>query len=349
MNDPDLTGCDFPENLLTDFLKPNRKPGRPPKISDDMLRRNRGELLFALEQNGALVGWELQQAETPSDLREALLLIQGINGRSLELFCLESRGEINFDQPQTDRKRFHEILLKLKEAQSDREKCKESAELAQSVLGKTRDVRKCEELHLICQETEAALAQANKTLNQFQTRWMRMERALRQQEAAFAQAEILKFIKSERYASTPVNFANAMAGLPAITWRQSLLRCAHFQNGASHGLIYKRFLIVKEVFKHPAASVQEAVERMKTRLLQAKGQDVEPLNALAENWYFLRCAIETAFKVEHYPEDALPYRIFAEYQRRSECQNLLDTLQAEKEVITTSAFLKERRRIGTSG
>jgi len=340
VNDPDLPGCDFPENLLTSFTKPKRKPGRPKKISDDMLRRNWGEILFTLEQNWALVGWELQQAETPSDLRVALQCIQGINCRCLELLCLECRRETNIPLLQAVRKRFQEVSSSLRVAQADWRKCRESVELAQSTLSMTLDAQKREELRFNCHETEAALAQANKTLNQFQTSWSQLERALRLREAEFAQDQILDFIKSGRYASTPVTFANAMAGLPVITWRQSSSRCARFKDGASRGLTYKQFLIVKEVFKYPTASAQEAVERMKAHLLHAKGKEVEILKALAENWYYLRRAIDTIIQTVHCPEEALPYRIFAEYQRRSECQNSLDILQAQREVITTPAYLR---------
>jgi hypothetical protein len=214
MNGPEFDGCDSSNNLLTAFSKTDRKPGRPQQITDETLRHTRDEFLFVLEQNWALVGWELQQAETASDLRAALRPIQGINCRSLELFCLEYRGETTIKQLQSGRKRFQELLFNLREAQTNREKCKKSADLAQLALSTTQGAQKCEELHAICNETEIALVQANKALDQLQSRWTRMEGELRTREAAFAQAEIMKFIQSERYASTPVNFANAMAGFP---------------------------------------------------------------------------------------------------------------------------------------
>jgi len=68
------------------------------------------------------------------------------------------------------------------------------------------------------------------------------------------------------------------------------------------------------------------------------------LNALAENWYFLRCSIETAFQGEGLRDEELPFRIFAEYQQRFGCQSELDILLAEKEVLTTRAYVKERLR-----
>jgi hypothetical protein len=85
---------------------------------------------------------------------------------------------------------------------------------------------------------------------------------------------------------------------------------------------------------------------MKARLIEAKGRDVIPLNALAENWYFLRSAIETVFKNGHPSKEALPYRIFTEYQKRSESHSVSDSWLAKKEVLASPAYVKERHRTG---
>jgi hypothetical protein len=308
-----------------------------------MLRHDRGELLFVLEENWALVGWELQQAETTLDLRKALQRIQGISCRSLEVFCLEYRRETTFPQLQAARERLLKVSGKLREAQRNWEKLKDSAEHAQLVLTMACDAQKREALRPIYEGMGIALAQAYTKFNQLQGRLMRLHNAIRRREASFAQSQLLDFIRSDRYASTPLSFANAMAGLPTIHWRQSMTRCASFKDGVPHGLTYSQFLHVNEVFKRTAAGPEEAVDRMKTHLYQAKGQDVIVLNALAENWHFLRCAIETVFQGERPPQEVLPYRIFAEYKLRFGCQSALDILLAEKEIITTPAYVKERR------
>jgi len=347
VNQTELTGYDFSENPLTAFSQPKRKPGRPQSISDETLQRTRNELLYALEENWALIGWELQQAETPSDIRAALRRIEGINCPSLELFCLEYRRETNFSELQATRKRFQEASGKLREAHSNWTQCKEPAELAQSLLSKISDAQQREELRTICQETESSLAAASKALLQVRARSTQLERAVLQREASFAQSELLEFIQSDRYESTPLTFANAMAGLPAIRWRQSMDRCLSLEVGASCGYTYARFLIVGAALNHPAVNAEEAIERMKARLLQAKGQDVFPCNALAENWYFLRCAIESVFAAPGPAERAIPYRIFAEYQRRFSIQSALEILAARREILSTPAYIKERHRIGT--
>ncbi len=344
MSNVELDEYDSSKNLLTAISLPKQKPGRPSRISDEVLIRSRNELLFTLEETWALIGWELQQAETPPSLQAVFRRIQGINCRGLEYFCLEYRRETTFPQLLAARKRLDELSDKLRATKYIWERCKESSELVQPTLKNLGETQGRQEMQTLCQETVTASAQAWKSLNQHQTRWKPLENAVRLRQAAFAQSELLKFIRRDRYASTPLNFANAMAGLPTIHWRQSMARCLSFQEGALKGLNYRRFQFIAEVTKQKALTAEEAVERMKAHLLHAKGPDVKPCNALAENWYFLRCAIESVFRGGCPPEDALPFRILADYQTRSQTQSPLDTLQKQREIITTPAFVKERRR-----
>lgn len=334
------------ESLLTAFSEPTRKPGRPPRISDEALHRNRDELLFVLAENWALIGWELQQAVTPSDFRTTLRRIQGLYCRSLELFRLEYRRATTFSQLQAARVRLKRVSDKLREAQHEWEKHKSSVEAAESALATARDAQKRKELRAIYEESEIAATQASTKLSQCQQRLTGLQGALQRREAAFAQSELLDFIQSDRYTSTPLSFANAMAGLPAIRWRQSMARCINSEKAVLHGLTYGRFRFVVDALKHRGADLEEAVEGMKARLLQAKGEDVRRLNELAENWYYLRCSIESVFQAERPPAGALPYRVFAEYQRRIASQAPPDTLLAEKEIIVTPAYLKERSNAG---
>jgi len=314
-----------------------------------MLRHARNELQFALEERWAHIGWELQRALSPVDIRAALGRIQGITCGSLEAFCLEYLRETTFHRLQATRTQFEEVSGKLREAHLNWTKYKETVRLAQLALRDASDEQTREKLRPFCQETEATLAQANRTLNQLQTRQNLLESALRQREASFAQSQLLDFIRSDRYSSTPMSFANAMAGLPLIHWRQSMDRCQKLKDGATNGVVYRRFQIVADVLMRSAANAEEAIEGMNARLIQAKGRDVATLNELAENWYFLRRAIESVFQAERPPKEALPYRVFAEYQRLMGCQSPLDVLLKEKKIIETPAYVKDRKRASTLG
>jgi hypothetical protein len=358
----DLDGCESSENPLTDFSRTNCKSGRPPRISDEVLLQERNDLLFVFGENWALIGWELQHAQTSADLRTEFRRVQGINCSSLEAFRQEYRQETTFPQFQATRSRLQKVNGELRKMHPELEKCRRFAEVAQKAPFKTGEGREDEELHRICQETREALRMASNALSQLQNSQTRLEIKVREREASFAQSELLDFIRSDRYALSPLTFANAMAGIPAIHWRQSMARCLQVDKDqadgkpkswprgrVSTGLTYSQFLTVEKVLNQPAANAEQAVERMKTRLVQANGQDVATLNGLAENWYFLRCAIESVFHASQEHEGVFPYRVFAEYQKRFRCQELLESLRAEREIITTRVYLKERRRVGNPG
>jgi hypothetical protein len=345
---PELGGYDLRKKLLTAFSKPKRKPGRPQIIPDETLRRSRDELQFVLEQNWALIGWELQQAENCSDIRAAFRRIEGIFCLRLEPFRLEYRHESTFPQMRTSCQRLQNAMRKLNEARSKWEKCKEANELAQAALKQVNNTPKSEDLSTICMETETAYECAHTTLIQLRDQVSQLEIVVQRHVASFAQSQLLDFIRSDRYASSPLNFANAMAGLPAVHWRQSMNRCLSFKYHAGHGIAYQQFRIVEAVFKGAKVSEGQAIDLMKMRLLRANARDVAPCNELAKNWYFLRCAIQSVFRIKDTPEAALSFRIFAEFQRRFHDQSTLDKLRAEQEIITTPQYLKERKRIATS-
>lgn len=223
-------------------------------------------------------------------------------------------------------------------------KCEDSSYRAQSALTLAGNDPKRAEIHVICKETNIALARSRAALSRFQSRTTALQKIIQRMEASFAQSEVLDFIHCGRYEPTPLHFANALAGLPHIRWRQSTARCVRMEGRGYHRLTYIQFLIVTETLKHCSTSSDEAIEQMRTRLLKANGQDVGSLIDLAENWYFFRCAVEAAFQGNSSLGDSLPFTIFADYQRRVGSKGPLDSLLAEGEIITTPAFEKWRSR-----
>jgi hypothetical protein len=124
-------------------------------------------------------------------------------------------------------------------------------------------------------------------------------------------------------------------------------RCTRLKDVAPCGSTYQQFLFVAAELKRSSLNPGETVERVKARLLQAKEPEVRLCNPLAERWYFLRCAIESEFTEIRPPKDEIPYRVFAEYQRRFSCQTARDVLLSEKAVLTTPVYAKYRRESAT--
>ena len=346
MNLAEFDGDDFLGSPLETSQKSRKKPGRPPTIPDDQLRHAQTELLFLMEEHWALVGWDLQQASTASQVRAAFRKIRGSRSTMLELLC-EQRAE---PCKQPDLKAARTCLAAaaktLRDVQLHRECCTEKNERIRAALKSCQDGPVPAEMASIATDAEVALAAANEELKTAQTKWLEADSKVREAESSLAQFEVLDFIQSQRYELTPLHFASALAGLPHIRWRQSITRCQGFQDTAAHGLAYRSFQILAEVFTTPCTDAQEAVERMKTRLMKATGQDVKPLHPLAENWYFLKAAIEQVSTIHPKPVGALPYRILAEYKRRSENPSPTDRIFAPDQRISTQAFVKEQAQAG---
>src|ERR1035438_2335011 len=111
-------------------------------------------------------------------------------------------------------------------------------------------------------------------------------------------------------------------GMPHLSARVSCERCSGLKETFQAGLTYQMFQAVEVVFAHRPISVIEGLERMRAHLI-----DQIHIGELRRNWYFLKCAIGSTQPGEH-PRGALPYRIFAEYQRRFQCQSQADVLFA---------------------
>jgi hypothetical protein len=98
---------------------------------------------------------------------------------------------------------------------------------------------------------------------------------------------------------------------------------------SSHGIVYQRFSIVAKVVAQPASSTEEVVQKMRAHLLDKATHKDFAYEELREFWYYLKCAIESVRAKEPH-SGALPYRIFASYQRRTSVRSALDMLHEEK-------------------
>ena len=105
------------------------------------------------------------------------------------------------------------VFRELRKAQQSWERCKDSARLAQSALTIAYDAQKREALRPILEEMEIALARAYRKFSQLQLRLKGLQEAIRRREASFAQSQLLDFIRSDRYSSTPLHFANVLSYL----------------------------------------------------------------------------------------------------------------------------------------
>jgi hypothetical protein len=149
------------------------------------------------------------------------------------------------------------------------------------------------------------------------------------QGAYLAQMTLLEYLQDDRYAHTPLNVANAMAGLPFIAWRTSAARCERIKR--KPGAAYKEFHAVEKLLGWPVPkTAEDAIEQFREKLTRNRCAPSHPHAFLKKNWYHLRMAIETAYGSKP-AKEALPYRIMADYKRRTSGLTAYDLLMEEEE------------------
>lgn len=323
-----------------------RTRGRPSLVESSSLEHRRNVLLTILENGWAAVGWELQQAATRADIRKALLPISQWN-RELECFVRpadvpahasrlrdlrkrQRQHEVHarssyqaLDAARTARDRATAALNQLKRAEADLRSQKAPQEKIDLVLGQI------ESLASEVGRRESAAAEA---ASQYKT-VRKSDETIREQlasaEAYFCQAELLRFILSGRYRLLPLNFANAMAGLPYMGWRQSFKRCQPCERGIAESFTYQQFKIIRSAVADCARNRKNLEECVRSYLKRGH-RERDALAELKSNWYYLRRAIEGVGQQKMKGEE-LPYRIMAAYGRLIQSRSAIDRLHEEEQ------------------
>ncbi len=162
---------------------------------------------------------------------------------------------------------------------------------------------------------------------------LRME--LKNLGACYAETEVFKLIQSRNYRLTPQTFANAMAGLPYIGWRQSLKRCAKIPLRLKPSGLYCVFDAVRYILNrvpYPLAKNDplELFEKGISTLPKRDNYEFAQ-KYLLENWLHLKKALTNTW-YSRIGRDELPYRITAAFEESMRHPpTVLERLLEEKE------------------
>lgn len=305
--------------------------GRPSQIPDGRLEDNRNRLRWLFESFWGLIGWELQTCKSSESLRRTFVLLQGVHDDPS--FALFTRPSARHFSPVA--------LKKMRTAQKQLNRIQnaanEPARHAEEVLQRARTVletgRRRRERKLIRREFVRRKKLADG--------WARLFKELRDLgkkitgrvldlENAYALQELLRFLKSKRYALNPLNLANAAAGLPYIGWRQSMRLCLGIARVSVEGIRY-------QVFKSIRYMVTRAPRKDETNLIRYLRDNIPLLpprfklakTDLAQNWFYLNRAIHEVCRSKHHPR-CLPFLITACYLRQAQVQSHLEIFLAEQ-------------------
>lgn len=143
--------------------------------------------------------------------------------------------------------------------------------------------------------------------------------------AFFSQEELVRFCRSGRYEINPLNIASAMAGVPAIGWRQSMKRCLELQNKglltiSNDGMPFGTFALVNSLCSYvearntTGADVEFLRRSASAWLKNAHSQYKQSLKDLRRHWKQLLQAVENVYMNEHKMKER-PSLITREYFR----------------------------------
>lgn len=294
--------------------EPNAKLGRR-TIEDGWLGGNRDALLNMFAFNWPEIGWQLSTAETREELRRALQPLRDRSNRQyIDRLLRQTCGRGDEHEIRTMRLSLGDAVKQMQKAQSHCSECVNwCREIENAMIQARADQREILLNEFSKRRTQCQAAQdRSRIANEEQ---LQGENQLLDEEAAYAQDELLAFIRKAKYGFHPLNLANAVAGLPfAIgvpfmgAW-QSHARCSKIKAPGWPYYTYQVFKIIEAGWKHASSSTQPMIEvfEEKIRALpktvihehpQLGPRKVENYarRFLCENWFHLQRAIKNSLE-----------------------------------------------------
>jgi hypothetical protein len=254
-------------DLLMNRKTKNTSAGRP-TVDDQSLSSHRDSIVDMFSCWWGEVGWQLPRATTREKLWAALEPVREHPSRyHISRLLLDGSETATAEQIREKRKVNEEAIKEIYEAQARQRTCLDAVTLADMAKGQaspeqTKDV----EVQLSRRKDE--LKEANAAYDAACAAQQAIATQLDRMEAGYAQGQLLMFIDRRfingKYARTPLNFANAMAGLPYTqgvdfmgAW-QSYGRCSKLSCPPHHR--FQLFETVQSIWKKSGKSKLPMVE-----------------------------------------------------------------------------------------
>jgi hypothetical protein len=335
-----------PDNMAEKMMayfseKPKPDPGRPLAIDDGRLFGTRDHLVWLFEGTWADVGGRLPWIRKSADILESLQVWNDPNGCMNQHYIAKtllrpSSVPANPKWLATTRRRLGELNVALQNASDERDRCRQSVEKAERALSdqlspadwtavQDQIARRRHKLSHAEVEYEAARKRQEETQN-----------LLLDGEATFAREEFVHFCRSNRYRLTPLNIANALAGLPYIGWRQSANRCKEKPAPGADGRSMQVFKTIERIVRS-CVRRSDLVGHAEKWLKMQKGKKKSlGVSELQEKWYYLRWSMKTVTEASPRVQTRnLPFAIAREYWKRISRPSNVDLLFEDEERIVS--------------
>ncbi|MBZ5505147.1 MAG: hypothetical protein LAO78_06650 [Acidobacteriia bacterium] len=308
-----------------------RRLGRRSLIDDPSLHNRRDRLVQIFEGFWGEIGLALQRVRRPDDLVTVFKILEGnVWDDFISAFWTPSDHSGSARALAKIRFEYRQMGKPMRVASEANRTAYDRLQHARAALSQEANRR---ERKLIRKEfakrwKEARLAEEeSKKLND---RDNSLRAQLKLAEASFTRGEIFRFIKSKRYELNPLNLANAVAGLPFMAWRQSVLRCTKEESLAANGTQYVVFKAIRYlVLTVKKKNIQEFVNHFHAGVPQLPSRYRLARGDLAEKWLFLERALREVYRMKLHPR-ALPFEITKTYFRQMRVQTHADILLAQR-------------------
>jgi hypothetical protein len=297
-------------------------PGDSPKytIKDRWLRSNRDALVSMLCSWWPQVGWPLTTASDRERIRDSLLPLQNHSDRHLiDRLIRQTDAVATASGIRQTRIVYRAAVERRCKAQAERDRCVNECRELEAAINAASD----EQIDTVLREfskhgTEYHSAQKKTVIAEQEE--AAVEKALLEMESAYAQDQLLIFIKKRKYALHPLNLANAMAGLPyAIdlpfrgAW-QSHARCSSVDCPGWPSYRYQVFETIQSIWENSEHSTLPTVEFFRQQIcrLPKTVMQTHPTigkhkcenyvrSYLSDNWWDLERAISASLETKNDP------------------------------------------------
>lgn len=309
--------------------KVKRGRGRPVSLANTLGGR-RDSIYDVLSANWCAIGWKLQTARSIQGVRNALRPAE--NNQYIARFLVSGQFAVEPDQTA-----LRNARMKRKEIVTSIDKLEEQVRREEAFLQKFRRARaeNRKQAKRLKRPYEAQRQRTRRLVRLCNQRKQEEEELTKQiwaLESHLACAEICRFVRDKRYAFTPTNLANAMAGLPEIGYRRSVARCLKMKNLMGGSFSFQVFTTIRRLLKKCHDSRYRLVTCFRKSIPRTRMHDFVRSH-LCDQWYFLRSVLEKVDVKRTHPGE-LPFAICDAFRRRCNGpRNAIDEVQLEREKI----------------
>jgi|SRR5882762_3305095 len=319
---------------MPETKKVAKKLGRPEVLSTEDLQARLKALKRFLEDNWSRIGLELRKVHHPDHVLALLKLVPGVEWcapfRDHAAACLLNKGAtpVGWREIRLTRRQYKEandiLDRSWTEYHSAQQKAQEAitafkATISQFVAGIDLFpffvVVALAANELGVKELTDTAVHIGKLLASAQKDKQTCEEKLLTQESWYARNEVVRFVRSRRYDKTPINLAQAMAGLPEYGWLHSLRKCSRIVDNAlasSSSFNYQLFELLRTIVRKVKPLNLGKIEMMFRNELLRQDTDQMLRSYVSPSWGHMEQAFADCRK-QHYKRAEVTYKIMARF------------------------------------